>query len=73
MRGRHVLGFYKLMDTDEAIAADKKDYVSRVVRLGCDPEVRNNFSALVRERSSVFIRDHEYIAQLENFILSKCG
>ncbi|CAO3459724.1 O-linked N-acetylglucosamine transferase, SPINDLY family protein [Azospirillum largimobile] len=68
MRGRHTLGFYKLMGLDDCIANDLADYVNRAVRLGTDPLLRAQVRQRILERCGVLFDDEASIRAIERFL-----
>jgi len=69
MRGRHTVGFYKLMDLHDAVARDPADYVERAVRLGTDPAFRALVRARILERCDVLFEDTASIRAIEAFLI----
>ncbi|MBK1840719.1 hypothetical protein JHL17_25265 [Azospirillum sp. YIM B02556] len=69
MRGRHTLGFYKLMGIDDCVASDPADYVERVVRLGTDPLLRAQVRRRILERCGVLFDDEGSVRAIEGFLL----
>ena len=67
MRGRHTLGFYKLMGLDDCVASDPADYVERAVRLGSDPLLRAQVRQRILERCGVLFDDDTSIRAIERF------
>lgn len=67
MRGRHTLGFYKLMGLDDCVASDPADYVDRAVRLGTDPLLRAQVRQRILERCGVLFDDDTSIRAIERF------
>lgn len=67
MRGRHTLGFYKLMGLDDCVASDPADYVDRAVRLGSDPLLRAQVRQRILERCGVLFNDDTSIRAIERF------
>lgn len=67
MRGRHTLGFYKLMGLDDCVARDPADYVDRAVRLGTDPALRAQVRRRILERCGVLFDDEASIRAIERF------
>lgn len=67
MRGRHTLGFYKLMGLDDCVATDPADYVDRAVRLGTDPLLRGQVRQRILERCGVLFDDEASIRAIEDF------
>ncbi|WP_247882386.1 glycosyltransferase family 41 protein [Azospirillum sp. TSA2s] len=65
MRGRHTLGFYRLMDLYDCVARDPDDYVYRAVRLGTDPQLRALVRARILQRSGVLFENTDTVRALE--------
>ncbi len=67
MRGRHTLGFYRLMGLDDCVASNPADYVERAVRLGTDPLLRAQVRQRILERCGVLFDDETSIRAIERF------
>ena len=70
MRGRHTLAILKMMDLDETIAADKEDYVNLAVRLGRDPEYRQQIAQKIAANKHRVYNDLKPVRALEAFLES---
>lgn len=69
MRGRHTLGFYRLMGLDDCVASDPADYVERAVRIGTDPLLRAQIRQRILERCGVLFDDEASVRAIEGFLL----
>lgn len=68
MRGRHTLGFYRLMGIDDCVADDPADYVDRAVRLGTDPLLRARVRQRILERCGILFDNEASIRAIERFL-----
>ncbi|CAO3441220.1 O-linked N-acetylglucosamine transferase, SPINDLY family protein [Azospirillum endophyticum] len=69
MRGRHTLGFYRLMGLEDTIARDPAEYVERAVRLGTDPDLRALVRARTLERCGVLFEDASSVRAIERVLV----
>ena len=68
MRGRHTLDILKMMGVDDTIAADKEEYVNLAVRLGRDPEYRQQISEKIAANKHRVYNDLQPVRALEGFL-----
>ena len=64
--GRFTFGFYKAMGIDEFVVSSEDEYVEKALRLGTDKEYREQWSAIIKERSSVLWNDKKSVTEWEN-------
>lgn len=68
MRGRHTLAMLKLMGLDALVAASKADYVVKALRLGSDPQYRQDISRQIAAHKHQLYGDLAPIRALEDFL-----
>ncbi|WP_158306039.1 tetratricopeptide repeat protein [Azospirillum sp. B510] len=68
MRGRHTLGFYRLMGFEDTIARDQTEYVELAVRLGTDSGLRALVRARILERCGVLFEDTGSVRAIEGVL-----
>lgn len=69
MRGRQTMGLYSRMGYMELVAADKSDYVAKVLRLGMDAEYRSVVRRELAAKVSVIYEDPGIVRALEKFFV----
>lgn len=67
MRGRHSYGILKMIDVTETIANSETEYVEIAVRLGLDPQWRQQVITKMRSRHSQLYEDKTSVRALEAF------
>ena len=67
MRGRVTLGCYKKMDILDCIAADADEYVEIAVRLGTDPQYREQIRRKILSASDALFENRDAVIELEEF------
>lgn len=69
MRSRVTTACYRKMDITDGIAASRAEYVEKAVRLGTEPDVRNELKARILQQNHLLFEDVEAVRQLERFFL----
>jgi|688.fasta_scaffold65844_4 predicted O-linked N-acetylglucosamine transferase (SPINDLY family) len=67
MRGRQSYGMLKIIGVTETVAKDERDYIDIAVRLGLDPEWRNQIKEKLRANFHKLFDDISCVKELENF------
>ncbi|MEG3436777.1 tetratricopeptide repeat protein [Pannus brasiliensis CCIBt3594] len=70
MRGRHSAAILRMLGIPETIARDKEQYIEIAVRLGLDPEWRQEIKNKTRQNEDRVFDDRTGITELENFYRS---
>jgi predicted O-linked N-acetylglucosamine transferase (SPINDLY family) len=70
LRGRLTYGMYRQMGISDLVAADATDYVRLAVRLGIEPDYREQLRRRITEASSVLFEDVTVVREVEQFLLS---
>ncbi|MEM8674937.1 MAG: tetratricopeptide repeat protein [Cyanobacteria bacterium P01_G01_bin.67] len=69
MRGRHTLGFLKMLGMEETIAQDKDEYVQIAVGLGQDADYRRHLAQQIAHNQHQLYGDLSPVRALEDFLL----
>jgi tetratricopeptide (TPR) repeat protein len=69
MRGRHSLAILKMMGVEETIATSKEDYIELAVRLGQDPQYRQEISQRIAENKHKLYADLTPVVALEDWFV----
>ena len=67
MRGRHSYGILKMMGMTETIAQNEAEYVEIAVKLGLDPDWRQDIVRKICDRHTMLYDDRSCITALESF------
>ncbi len=67
MRSRHSYGILQMMGVIETIAQDEAEYIEIAIRLGLDPEWRQDIIQKIYERHSWLYEDRTCVTALESF------
>lgn len=70
MRGRHSAAILRMLGIPETIARDKEQYIELAIRLGLDPEWRQEIKNKTRQNEDRVFDDRTCITGLENFYRS---
>jgi protein O-GlcNAc transferase len=67
MRSRHTMSFYNKMGITDCIVGNPEQYVDIAVRLGTDPEFRDQVSSKILDKQVILWEDAEVIREFERF------
>lgn len=67
MRGRHADSFLKMIGVTETIAQTEAEYIEIAVKLGLDPQWRQQISEKMRDRQDLLFDDQTCVKALEAF------
>jgi predicted O-linked N-acetylglucosamine transferase (SPINDLY family) len=69
MRSRHSMAILKMMGLEATIARSKQEYIQIAVRLGQEPEYRQQISQAIAQNRHQLYRDPAPVKALEEFLL----
>jgi protein O-GlcNAc transferase len=67
MRSRHSYGILKMLEVEETIANNEKEYIDIAIKLGLDYDWRNNIKQKIKNNLDFIYDDLECIKSLEKF------
>jgi protein O-GlcNAc transferase len=70
---RYALGFYRLLELPDAIAATAENYVELAVRFGKERDFRKHFGTRLIERRSQLFDDKRAVREYERFFEESVG
>ena len=66
-RGRHTQAMYRKMEILDCIASSPEEYIRIAVRLGTDPEYREELRSRIQARNGVLFEDSRVVREFERF------
>src|SRR5262249_60044681 len=73
LRGRLTHALYRQMGVPDLVAADAADYVRRAVRLGTEPDYRDQLRRRIAEASGVLFEDVAIVREVEGALRAAAG
>lgn len=67
MRGRHADSFLKMIDITDTIAQNEAEYIEIAVRLGLDPQWRQDLREHLKQNHDLLFEDRACVTALESF------